>query len=136
VETVFAAALDAVAREALAAAAPVDAEAAWSRIEARISDLGVWREASGVRRQASGVGWSVPWHLAHGVQRWAPATVVVVACAVTLLGWRAFARLGPPPVEFAEVRLNLSLWQPDAIAEEPMGSATDELIALLEPGSS
>jgi hypothetical protein len=29
------------------------------------------------------------------------------------------------------VRINASLWQRDPVVEEPMGEATDELIALL-----
>lgn len=80
--------------------------------------LGARHQATGDRRY--GPGW-VP-----GLGLAAIAVVVGLALGGRLRGEHPEARPGPVP------RLDLSLWEPEPIVENPMGPMTERLLVLLE----
>ena len=56
--------------------------------------------------------------------------------AVAIAGAAAWQQRAPglrPAAQTKEVRLNLKLWQPDAVAKDASDRVTDEMITLLRP---
>jgi hypothetical protein len=101
--------------------ASVDPERVWRRVEARI-DVPAHRPVSTCRPFTS------------PMRRWGAAVAMGMAVFLAVfLVWRQQLPTVEPAIEVYPVRLNLALWQPEAIVDDSMGSETEEMIALLEP---
>jgi hypothetical protein len=93
---------------------PIDADAAWRRVE-----MGIARGERGAHRLT---------------RRWAPAmALIVIACALGLSLWSRTTRSGLPASELRPVRLDVALWETNLSAGPPLGDATRELTRILEP---
>jgi hypothetical protein len=106
-------------------ATPVDDERVWNRIEARIAARPVGRR------------WAAAGPVLARPRRWSVTlATALVACSLGWLTWGERVSWEARGVEMSEVRLNLSLWHPEAMVETAAVDETEELLSLLGPERS